>query len=202
MDSIKQLVHAVAEIKKSKFLAFVHPLADEHEAKRLLVEYRKRYPDATHHAHAYTLASPATQNVSDDGEPHRSAGMPMLEVLNNHGLDDILAVVIRYYGGVKLGTGGLSRAYAGIVAAALQKAIVVSKTQRIRCTVVIPLEMAGRLEHHIRKHVATCSATYETEAVFTVDIDADAFPTFSSMISEVSGGVADLSVVKRFEIYR
>ena len=202
MKSIKNLVRAEVDIKKSKFLAFVHPVRSEDDAKRLLEDIRETYRDASHHCHAYTLSTPPTQNVSDDGEPHRTAGMPMLDVLEKQGLHDVLAVVVRYYGGVKLGAGGLSRAYAGAVTAALKRAESVFKVERVRCRVNVALDAAGRLEHHIRRLVGACDVAYGEDALFTVEIDAADFDAFSAHVMEASAGTARIGIIERYETYR
>lgn len=96
------------------------PAADAEEARRLLVRVKAEHPAATHHCWAYKFGE--TQRFSDDGEPGGTAGRPMLEVLLKRNLDMVAAVVVRYYGGKKLGAGGLVRAYSGAVSKALDQA--------------------------------------------------------------------------------
>lgn len=110
----------VEVIDGSRFLGFVWPITELEEAQELLAEVRRQHPEATHHCWAYRLAE--TQRFSDDGEPGGTAGRPMLEVLLKRDLNMVLAVVVRYYGGRKLGAGGLVRAYAGTVAKTLDLA--------------------------------------------------------------------------------
>ena len=96
--------------KHSRFLGFVLPCADEGQAASLIAENRKKYWDARHLVYAYVLAD-GTARFSDDGEPHGTAGKPVLEVLQSSGLKNAIVMVIRYFGGILLGTGGLVRAY-------------------------------------------------------------------------------------------
>ena len=104
----------------SRFLVTVAPVADAAEALALLAAQRAAHPDASHHCWAYRVGG--EQRFSDDGEPGGTAGRPMLEVFLKRDLDRVAAVVVRYFGGHKLGAGGLARAYGGAVARAVQTA--------------------------------------------------------------------------------
>lgn len=110
-------------LQKSKFIAIAAPAADEAQAMEKLKEEKKRYPDARHHCWAYRLG-PAGESVrcSDDGEPQGTAGVPMLECLKKKNITNAVVVVTRYFGGILLGTGGLTRAYASGAAGALDAA--------------------------------------------------------------------------------
>lgn len=107
-------------VSGSRFIGYVTEVASVAEALAQLAALRATHPDATHHCWAYRVGE--AQRFSDDGEPGGTAGRPMLEVLLKRGLDHVAAVVVRYYGGRKLGAGGLVRAYSGSVAKALDLA--------------------------------------------------------------------------------
>ena len=120
--------------KRSKFLAFVHHVDSVDEAMAIVKEYRKKYYDARHCCYAYVLGSDrADFRANDDGEPSSTAGKPILGQLNRLELTDVLVVVIRYYGGVNLGTGGLIVAYR-TTEAALSKAVIEEKFVEERIT--------------------------------------------------------------------
>ncbi|CAH0992685.1 IMPACT family member YigZ [Sinobacterium norvegicum] len=109
-----EAVELCYEIKKSKFIARVAYAGNRQQAMAVLEQARIDYPDARHHCWAYLLGDPkqpTSQAFSDDGEPSGTAGKPILNVLNHRGIGDIIVVVIRYFGGIKLGAGGLVRAY-------------------------------------------------------------------------------------------
>ncbi len=109
--------------KKSRFLSFAVPIRSEEEAEQVLSEIRKKYWDANHHCYAYSVgADQATERSSDDREPSGTAGRPILEMIRGQELHNCLVVVVRYFGGVLLGTGGLVRAYGGAAKAALENA--------------------------------------------------------------------------------
>ncbi|MBE5758030.1 MAG: YigZ family protein [Clostridiales bacterium] len=111
MLTIDGVYENLLEINKSKFYSFAYPVSSEEECKGILQEFRKKYKDATHICFAYILSSPSIERASDDGEPQGTAGRPILEVLKKKGLTNIIVLVIRYFGGIKLGAGGLIRAY-------------------------------------------------------------------------------------------
>lgn len=107
--------------KRSKFLAFSHHVESEDDIKELLAFYRKKYYDARHVCYAYILGHERKiYRANDDGEPSSTAGKPILGQINSSGLTDILVIVVRYYGGVNLGTGGLVVAYKTAAAAAIE----------------------------------------------------------------------------------
>lgn len=138
--------------KRSRFLAFVVPCRNEDEAKEILAGYRRKYYDARHVCWAYRLGTlEVRERANDDGEPSGSAGRPILGQLVSRGLTGVLAVVVRYFGGVKLGTGGLGVAYKAAVAEALGTAVV---EERIVCgqfTVYVPYADADTAMRFVRE---------------------------------------------------
>lgn len=120
-EQIKNAAENETVIEKSKFICKIAYAADEETARAMIDETRKAHPFATHNCYAYIVNGGEIARFSDDGEPQGTAGQPMLEVLKSKGLVNVAAVVTRYFGGIKLGTGGLCRAYSGAVASALEK---------------------------------------------------------------------------------
>ena len=115
-------------IEKSRFICTLKKVSTEEEAQDFIKETRKKYWDATHNCSAYIVGeNTAAQRSNDDGEPSGTAGLPMLEVLRKNNLHNVAAVVTRYFGGVKLGAGGLIRAYTNSVAEAVEKAGIAEK---------------------------------------------------------------------------
>lgn len=131
----KEVCEGFYSEKRSKFLAFVHHVDSVDEAMAIVKEYRKKYYDARHCCYAYVLGSDrADFRANDDGEPTSTAGKPILGQLNRLELTDVLVVVIRYYGGVNLGTGGLIVAYRTATEDALSKAVIEEKFVEERIT--------------------------------------------------------------------
>ncbi|MBQ4558015.1 MAG: YigZ family protein [Clostridia bacterium] len=112
-------------IKKSKFLAFAIKINNEEYAERIIDEYNHKYSDATHVVYAYVLSKPAKERCSDDGEPSGTAGKPILDIIKKQNLTNVLVIVVRYFGGIKLGAGGLVRAYAGSAKAVIDECDIV-----------------------------------------------------------------------------
>lgn len=140
------------EIKRSKFITSVDYVADKTAAKQFISEVREHYPDANHHCWAMLAGSPDDvfqQDQSDDGEPKGTAGKPMLNVLQHSGLGHIAVVVTRYFGGVKLGAGGLVRAYSHSVSSALLELVTKEQYIQFKWFVSIPYSLLGSLEHQL-----------------------------------------------------
>lgn len=114
-----EYIHEI-EIKKSRFIALIVPIYHVDDVKKKLEQVKKDYPGATHYCYAYILLQ--EKRCSDDGEPSKTAGQPILNVLEKQQLSYVLAIVIRYFGGIKLGAGGLVRAYTNAVIQVLEKA--------------------------------------------------------------------------------
>lgn len=119
------------EIKKSRFIGVARHASSQHEARAALGALRREFPDATHHCWAYVLGDPQSSPVirmSDDGEPSGTAGKPILNVLQHKHVGDILVVVVRYFGGTKLGAGGLVRAYSSTASGVIERLELAEKT--------------------------------------------------------------------------
>lgn len=179
-------VHAhEIEIKKSRFLALVRRVGSESEAREFIAEVKAQHRDARHHCSAFVVGPGRdTGRTSDDGEPSGTAGMPMMQTLTSHktpsqrdqgmegDLSDICAVVVRWFGGVKLGAGGLVRAYSGAVAEALETAPLVTRLRSRSLAVRLSHADAGRIEDDVRTAGFTVLPTeYEADAaVLTIAV--------------------------------
>jgi len=135
--------------KGSRFLAWIGPAADEEAARAALARLALQYSDASHHCWAWRLGSPPRERSSDAGEPSGTAGVPILQVLRGAGLSDVLAVVVRWFGGTKLGKGGLARAYAGAAREALAGLPIAQRVPTVRISFRIPYEKVGAVKRLI-----------------------------------------------------
>ena len=139
------------EIKKSIFLATLIPVKNEEEAQEAIAKMKKEKRDATHNCSAYRSGTESIyEKSSDDGEPQGTAGHPMLHVLQMNELTNTLAIVTRWFGGIKLGAGGLTRAYTQSLADAVKEADLVRYTPHEKYTVSFPYTTAGAFENHIK----------------------------------------------------
>jgi uncharacterized YigZ family protein len=137
-----------AEVRErgSRFLAFIQPAAGPSEARHALDLLARRFPDATHHCWAWRLGHPAAERSSDAGEPSGTAGLPILQVLRGAELSDVLAVVVRWFGGTKLGKGGLARAYAAATREALEELRVFRRIPSVTLTLTTPYTLLGAVK--------------------------------------------------------
>lgn len=135
--------------KGSRFLALVAPAGDEAAARAVIDRLTAEHRDATHVCFAWRLGRPPVERASDAGEPHGTAGEPMLRVLRGDGLSDVVAVVVRWFGGVKLGKGGLARAYAGAVRLVLEDLRTVERVPTEEVRLAVPYDRLGAVQRLI-----------------------------------------------------
>lgn len=184
------------EINRSRFICALAPAATEQEAQDFVARIRKEHPAASHNCFAYVIGADASvQKASDDGEPGGTAGVPMLQMLTRREMRYVVAVVTRYYGGVKLGAGGLIRAYGGVVGESLD-ALGTLTRQRFRiATVTVDHQRAGRLENELRATGRSVRDVRYTEAV-AIEIglpDADV-EEFRRWLADATAGEAELEL--------
>ena len=169
-----ELYEREIEIKRSRFITLIGRATNEEEARALIDAARERFPDARHHCSAYIYhvdAANPVERSSDDGEPSGTAGKPMLDVLKGSGLLDICAVVVRYFGGIKLGAGGLVHAYGGAVSETMEQVERVTRALRELYTVEVSHADAGRLEADLRNRgVDIVDTAYGQAVTYTVSV--------------------------------
>lgn len=143
----------IPKIKGSRFIGYLAPASNEAAALAFVEDIRTRHPNATHWVYAWRI-DPETTKSTDDGEPSGTAGKPLLDRLVGHELEQTVLVVVRYYGGTKLGTGGLVRAYGGCASAAIDAAVITEREERS----VFSVEVTPKLEGPVRGVVLGHSA--------------------------------------------
>lgn len=160
------------EIKRSRFITWLTRVQSEEEARAFIARAREAFPDARHHCSAFIVhidGAVPVERSSDDGEPSGSAGKPMLDVLKGSGMLDIAAVVIRYFGGIKLGAGGLVHAYSNAVSAAVEQVHPVTRSMKALVRVDFPHAEAGRIESELRNAgIDIVDVTYGQHATYTL----------------------------------
>jgi uncharacterized YigZ family protein len=156
-------VHSELLIKKSRFLGCVQPVAGRPEALAVVAQLRAQHPGAAHVCWALLAGGQSAAN--DDGEPGGTAGRPMLEVLRHQQLEGVLATVVRYFGGVKLGAGGLVRAYTDAVAQALLGAQKVTLQKLVALACRVPYALEGMVRRELEQAAATLGEVRHGEAV-------------------------------------
>ncbi len=168
MFYIKDITENEIVINRSRFIAIAYPLTTEQDYHTCIADAKIRYPKATHYTHAYVFGTQGEHaHLDDDGEPSRTAGMPIYDVLRHHDITNIMMIVVRYFGGVKLGAGGLIRAYTSAAADVL-KIVQRYEIKRVyRYVITFPYALAGKIDqlfegHGIIKHrTFTDTLTYD-----------------------------------------
>lgn len=190
--------HRVEEvIDRSRFIATLGCAADLRAARSFMDSIRAEFADATHHCWAYVIGPPgstAAIGMSDAGEPHGTAGRPMLDVLLHSGVGDIAAVVTRYYGGVKLGRGGLMRAYGGCVQRALETMPRGRRVERLELDVTVgyaDVDALRRLLHDVDAEVV--EERYEDVVRYRLDVPAALADGFEQLLADRSAGRAQVT---------
>lgn len=181
-------------IKKSRFITYLHQVYDEAEAKAYIQAIKKMHPDANHHCYAFIIGEhDEKQRSNDDKEPSGTAGVPMLECLKNRKLQDILAVTVRYFGGIKLGAGGLIRAYSGSVSEAVNQAVLTEKQRLFKCSIAFPYDMLGKLDYFFRsEQIQILDKQYEEEVTYL--FLCQSIP--EAAINELSSGTLNIQLIE------
>lgn len=186
------LGHGDGEIveKKSRFLGHIVGVGTEDEAKAILESIKKNHHQARHNCSAYRIrGQQLTERYNDDGEPGGTAGMPMLEVLRGADLENVLVVSTRYFGGTKLGTGGLVRAYTQSAQAALSEASVIEVGRFTKLTIEVDYGMVGKLEYEINRHEWFLEkVAYEDRVTFHVYVQSDICEAVQEKLMEMTNG--------------
>lgn len=193
-ETIAQPVETELEISRSRFLTRLVRVDDEAQARAEIAGVRAAHPRARHHCSAFVLEpGQRTQRSNDDGEPSGTAGAPMLDALVSAGLSDVVAIVTRYFGGILLGAGGLTRAYRGAVAEATAQAERVVRAPRREAFVRLGYEFAPQLESEARRRGFALTASEYDDAVTMRLLVPDArVPELAGLAAELTAGAAEL----------
>ncbi|HLQ84038.1 MAG TPA: YigZ family protein [Pseudogracilibacillus sp.] len=183
-------------IQKSRFIGYVKRAETEQEAQDFIYEIKKKHHDATHNCSAYLIGeNDEIQKANDDGEPSGTAGIPMLEVLKKQQLKDTVVVVTRYFGGVKLGAGGLIRAYGSTTSEAIKKTGVVKRQLMQGYSIIIEYPLLGTLENELRNsdHIIE-SINYLDKVELIVYVHINDINNFLEWITNLT---SDKAIVKK-----
>ena len=192
-SSITSPVVARITRNRSRFVALLFPVSREEEIALILERIRREYHDASHRASACRLfrRSDPWVKADDAGEPRGTAGAPILRELETAALFDVIAVVVRYFGGTKLGRGGLARAYGDAVKEAIAGATRVEHRCDVRVTLRFPAELSSGVMALVRRHAARVErVSYDAEGRMLVLLPASRLPGFSQELAEVTGARA------------
>lgn len=169
MYTIKNNIKYELEIKNSKFITLLYKIND-HNINDILSNIKQMYSDATHYCYAYVIDD--IKRLSDDGEPSGTAGVPILKVLENNNLTNILCVVVRYFGGIKLGAGGLVRAYTKACANAIKEANLKELIDGINIDITFTYDRLKEVDY-LLKDITINSKTFDNQITYNLNIEKE-----------------------------
>lgn len=180
-------------VQRSRFIADTAAVRDEETAQAFLQEIKKKYYDARHHCYGWILEGGRRKKSGDDGEPSGTAGAPILAALERQGITDGLIVVTRYFGGIKLGTGGLTRAYAHAAAQGLAASTLAELQMLRRVAVTVAYPLFSPLENWLQKNeIRVADKSYAENVTLTLYLTPDATETVKKAVADLTAGQACL----------
>lgn len=176
--------------KKSTFITHLVRVTSEEEAREFIQKMKKKHYDATHVCSCYVVGdNNEITRANDDGEPSGTAGAPMLDVLVKNEIKNVCATVIRYFGGTKLGTGGLVRAYGGGVINALKNATLVERKDALEIRLELDYSLNGKIEYEIEKtNFIVNNLEYTDKIIYTIYVMEEDYESFQSWIANLTNG--------------
>ena len=182
MKSIKEKVTNEIIINKSRFITILTNINGIDKAKEKLENIKKQYKDATHYCYAYIINN--HEKCSDNGEPSGTAGMPILNVLKQNDLTNVLCVVIRYFGGIKLGAGGLIRAYSSSASEALNKATITTLINGYNITIEFSYDNLKQIDYLLKN--INIKKDYQTNITYNFNITETKFNQIENELTKLS----------------
>ena len=193
--TIKEDGQVQEEIKKSRFICHIKRITTENEARNFIQAVKKEHYKATHNCSAFILGERSEmKRSSDDGEPSGTAGVPMLGVLENHQLTNVCAVVTRYFGGIKLGAGGLIRAYSSNVALAIKEIGVVHIKEQLGLRIALSYSQYQELPNFLKaNHLQEQDTSFTEQVQTTIFVDKDDKDSVIEELIELFNGKIDIT---------
>ncbi len=189
--------------QRSRFIGYVCPVKTEAEALNFINEKKKQHWDARHNVYAYVLRDSGIQRYSDDGEPHGTAGVPVLDIIVKSGITDVVVVVTRYFGGILLGTGGLVRAYTKGASIALKAGNIITMQSCSICSLSCDYTRYGRLSGLIPSFGGVIDSTdFGADVTLNFHIAPENYGAFSKQLAELTCGNVTAEIIdeKFFEM--
>lgn len=185
------------EISKSRFIGYAKPVETEEEALEFIEEINKKHYDATHNCYAYIIGQDSMiQRFNDDGEPSGTAGIPMLEVLKKEELVNVVTVATRYFGGVKLGAGGLIRAYTRTAKIGIEAGILIHMVLHKVIKIRLDYTLYGQVENYILgQNIHIKDSVFDDAVNLEVYVKNDESDEFKNKITNLTSGTAHIEII-------
>ena len=201
--TLKELAEYRFEEKKSVFIGYALPVTTETEAIEFITSVKKKYPDARHWVYAYVLRENSTMRYTDDREPQGTAGMPVLDAIRKNGITDALIVVVRYFGGILLGTGGLVHAYSEAALGALRKAKIIQYDTYAVMEINVSYPDYQKIGQTFAEFdFLTEDVEYSDNVKISGNVKADMSEAMCEKLSEVTSGRVKIRVDKKIYDFR
>lgn len=186
-------------MKKSRFIATVSPVESEEAALDFIQQLKKKYWDATHNCYAYIIGiKNPIMRCSDDGEPSKTAGKPMLDVLVAKDLTNLVVVVTRYFGGTLLGTGGLVKAYQSATIEGLNNCVIIRKEPGIHMQLTTDYNLVGKIQYYLgQENFHVISSVYTDSVTLDVILPIDKADAFRKKLADLSNGALSATEIKK-----
>ena len=167
-------------IKNSKFIGIIVPIKSKEDIRERLNELKTEYKNATHYCYAFTLIN--DKGFSDDGEPNKTAGIPILNVIEGNDLVNVLIVVIRYFGGIKLGPGGLIRAYSNTCKEVINKSTLVELIKGIEVSITFPYSNEKEINYLLKDSIIK-NKSYEENCTYIIETTKEVLDSISNLVT-------------------
>lgn len=182
--------------KRSRFIAKAYHVESEEQALSIIEETRKKYWDARHCVYAYIIRSNNIARFSDDGEPSKSAGAPIMDILSRKGISDCLVTVVRYFGGTLLGVGGLVRAYSKSAGDAIDNAGIITMAQCKRFGITVSYSDWGKLQNVVKSAGAEITKSDFAENIYAeITVKSELSEKLRADMTEGFGGLPEISLI-------
>lgn len=183
MKTIKEITKNEITIKKSKFITLLFPISSKKDVDFYLENSKKEYKGATHYCYAYKLKG--EEKCSDDGEPSKTAGFPMLNILKNEEFDSILVIVIRFFGGIKLGASGLIHAYQDSVKEAIKCSNIINVTEGYLVQINFPYDQKKNIDY-ILKDIHIIYKSYDEQVIYQFEIEKEKLEDLKKYLGNIN----------------
>lgn len=191
-------VSTETEIKKSKFIATISAVSSKEEVVAFCQKIREQYTGANHNCFAYIVGNPKSPvdiGLSDDGEPSGTAGKPMLGVLQHNNIGNVAVIVSRFFGGTKLGTGGLVRAYSAAVKMAVENISLHDFIQSSRLQISIPFQFESNVRHLlVTLNLTVIDSKYSEDVMIEIDVPESILDSFREKVNDISKGSVRIDI--------
>lgn len=202
MDIIRTVVQkyeAEIEVTRSKFIGYLFPCSTQDQFEQQLFYIKKEHSNARHHCYAYRMYDPIlVERYQDDKEPSGTAGMPILEVMKGNNISQCAIVVVRYFGGVKLGTGGLSRAYSDAAREVFHHSDIVKLETGVFLNFSVDYNLGGKFDHYfLAQGITVADIGYDTMIRYSIVVLEENLASVVNQITELSSGSVMVDVQKK-----